>query len=181
MSSTGHTTTSRSNFRLITDALVDYTNVTGTDLSQNPFAEKLQQSNTADDILELLQEREKAFTEYRDGNRRLINCLSPAVHVLHVFSATLGEVVSQVRDTRLISLFTFLLHPCAHVVMRSCQVPFSPAKAVFVGIDVLLTVRPCVPDFSQFPSDNARLFRLSREPVQAMTPFSISLNAWAVS
>jgi hypothetical protein len=111
MSSTGHTTTPHSNFRLITNALVDYTNVTGTDLSQNPFAEKLQQSNTADDILELLQEREKAFTEYRDGNRRLINCLSPAVRVLHVFSNTLGEVVSQVRDTRLISLLHFFHIP----------------------------------------------------------------------
>lgn len=110
MSSTGHSTISRSNFRLITDALVDYTNVTGTDLSQNHFAEKLQQSNTADDILELLQEQEKAFTEYRDGNRSLLDCLSPAVHVLHVFSATLGEVFSQVRDTRsILLLYSFYI------------------------------------------------------------------------
>jgi hypothetical protein len=181
MSSTGHATTSHSHFRLITDALVDYTNVTGTDLSQNPFAEKFQQAHTADDILELLQEREKAFAEYRDGNRRLLNCISPAVHVLHVFSATLGEVIGQVRDTRLISLLHFFLYLCTNVVMPLCQVPFSPAKAVFIGIDVLLTVRSSVSDFRQISSDNAWLFRLPRESVQAMTPFSISLNAWAVS
>jgi hypothetical protein len=108
MTSTGHTATSHSNFRSIIDALVDYANLTGTDLSQSPFAAKLQQSNTADDILELLREREGAFKEYRDGSRRLISCLSPAVHVLHAFSPTLGEAVSLVRNTHLIFLLHFL-------------------------------------------------------------------------
>jgi hypothetical protein len=87
---------SHSNTQMIIDALADYANQTGIDFSQNPFAEKLKQSDTPDAILELLQEREKAFKEYRDGNRRLINCLNPAVRVLHVFSATLGEAISLV-------------------------------------------------------------------------------------
>jgi hypothetical protein len=81
---------------LIIDALADYATQTGINLSQNPFVEKLQESNTPDAILELLREREKSFKEYRDGNRRLINCLSPAVRVLHAFSCTLGEAVSLV-------------------------------------------------------------------------------------
>ncbi len=42
-------------------------------------------------ILQLLQEREKAFTEYHDGNRRLIICLSTAVNVIHAFSGILGS------------------------------------------------------------------------------------------
>ncbi len=41
----------------------------------------------------------------------------------------------------------------ANVVTQFCQVPFSPAKAVFVGIDVLLAVRPFNPDFNQTSSD----------------------------
>jgi hypothetical protein len=45
---------------LILGALAEYANQTGIDLSQNPFAEKLRQSNTPEAILELLQEREKA-------------------------------------------------------------------------------------------------------------------------
>ena len=106
--STVYTTTSHSNFRSIIDALLDYANVTGTDLSLNPFCERLQQSNTADDILELLQERENAFIEHRDGNRKLISCLSPAVHVLHAFSFMLSEVTSQVRNTYPISPLCFL-------------------------------------------------------------------------
>jgi hypothetical protein len=96
MSSTGHTITPHPNFQLIIDALADYANQTGTDLSQNPFAEKIQHFNTPDAILELLQEREKGFKEYRDANRGLIDRLSPAIRVLHAFCSTLGEALSLV-------------------------------------------------------------------------------------
>ena len=92
----GQTTTSHSNFQLIMDALADYADQTGIDLSQNPFVEKIQESNTPEAALELLQEREKSFKEYRDENRRLISCLSPAVRVLHAFSRTIGEAISLV-------------------------------------------------------------------------------------
>src|ERR1700761_2899296 len=96
MSSTGQATSSTSNFQLITDALADYAKITGIDLSQNPFAAVLEQSNSPEAILQLFQARENAFKEYRDGNRRLISCLSPAVKVLQAFSGILGEAVSMV-------------------------------------------------------------------------------------
>ena len=96
MSSTGRTTTPNSNLRLINDALAEYASQTGTDLSKNPFSEKIEHCNTPDAILELLQEREKAFKEYRDANRKIIDCLSPTVRVLHAFSGTLGEALSLV-------------------------------------------------------------------------------------
>jgi hypothetical protein len=98
MSSTGHTTTPNSNLQLIIDALADYANQTGTDLSKNPFAEQIERHNTPDAILELLKEREKAFKEYRDANRRIIDCLSPAVRVIHALAGTLGEVLSLVSS-----------------------------------------------------------------------------------
>src|SRR5712675_2341141 len=81
------------NLQLIIDALADYAKTTGIDLSENSFADKLQRARTPDDILQLLQEREKAFKEYRSRNRTLINCLSPAVNVLHAFSPALAEAV----------------------------------------------------------------------------------------
>jgi hypothetical protein len=91
---------------LITDALADYAKITGIDLSKNPFAAALEQSNSPEAILQLLQGREEAFQEYRDGNRRLISCLSPAVKVLQAFSGILGEAVSLVSHTcHLVSLF----------------------------------------------------------------------------
>ncbi|KAN0113762.1 hypothetical protein V8E52_007415 [Russula decolorans] len=112
MSSTGQATSSLSTVQSIIDALADYAKVTGIDLSKNPFAAAIEHSNSPESILELLQEREKAFKEYRDGNRRLISCLCPAVKVIHSFSGILGEAAS--------------------------LVPFPPANALFAGIDTLL-------------------------------------------
>ena len=86
-----------SNSQLVIDALCNYANLTGVDLSTNPFAENLQRCKSPDGILELLQEREKAFKEYRDGNRRLIKSISPAVRILHAFSSFLSEATSLVR------------------------------------------------------------------------------------
>ena len=87
---------SLSNVQLIVDALADYAKITGIDLSKSSFASTLEQSNSPEAILELLEGREKAFREYRDGNRRLISCLSPAVKVLQAFSGILGDAASPV-------------------------------------------------------------------------------------
>ena len=92
MSSTEHTTISPSNLQLIIDALGDYALRMGIDFAQNPFAEELRHTNTPNGILNLLQEREEAFTQYRNRNRTLINCFSPAVRVLHILSEKLGVV-----------------------------------------------------------------------------------------
>ncbi|KAI0293894.1 hypothetical protein B0F90DRAFT_1760133 [Multifurca ochricompacta] len=112
------TTLSSSNFRLILDALDDYTNQTGADLTQNPFADKPHSCPTSDAVLELLNDRAKQFKEYREGNRKLINWLSPIVKVVHAFSDILREVVS--------------------------SLPFQPAKVIFVGVDVLLAAASSV-------------------------------------
>jgi hypothetical protein len=100
MSSTGQAISSPSNYQLIIDALADYAKLTGTDLPKHPFAEKIKHSISPEAILELLQEREEAFKEYRDVNRGLISCLSPAVKILHASSGTLGEAVSLVSSER---------------------------------------------------------------------------------
>jgi hypothetical protein len=142
-SSTSQPASSISNIRLITDALDDYTKITGVDLSKNPFATTLRQSNSPEAILQLIQEREKAFKEYRDGNRRLIRCLSPAVNVIQAFSGILGEAVSLVSHK--VDIITLL--------NRLRQVPFPPVKALFVGIDVLLAVRLSNTPFLRFLCD----------------------------
>ena len=97
MSSTTQATSSTCSFQLIVDAaLADYTKITGTDLSKTPFVAALQQSNSPEAVIQLLHEREKTFKEYREGNRKLIDCLTPAVKVFEALSVTLGEVVNQV-------------------------------------------------------------------------------------
>jgi fungal STAND N-terminal Goodbye domain len=92
-------TSSASNIQLITDALLDYTKQTGIDLSKNPLAAVVERANSPADILVLLQEREKAFKDYREGNRTLISCLSPAVNTIQAFSGILGDVVNLVSPT----------------------------------------------------------------------------------
>jgi hypothetical protein len=94
MSSTGQATSSTSNIRLFTNALADYARITGIDPSTYPFAGTLEQSDSLETILQLLQEREKAFKKFRNRNRRLINYVTPWVEVLHAISGTLGEALS---------------------------------------------------------------------------------------
>ena len=96
MSLVGQETTSTSNIQLIIEALADYAKITGTDLSTNSFAAEIEKSNSIEAIIHLLQRRETAFKEYRNGNRRLINCLTPAVKVLQAFSGVLGEAANLV-------------------------------------------------------------------------------------
>ena len=109
MSSTSAvTTTDQATFsisiQLVIDALADYAKITGIDLSD---AATLEQSNSLEDILQLIQDREKDFNEYRNGNRRLISCLSPTVKVLQTFSGIMGEAASLVSySCNLVSFLT---------------------------------------------------------------------------
>jgi hypothetical protein len=97
MSSTGQATSSSTSIQSIIEAaLADYTKNTGIDLSKTPFAAAIEHSNSLEAILQLLYDRENAFKEYRDGNRRLINCLSPVVNVIQAFSGIIGEAVNLV-------------------------------------------------------------------------------------
>jgi fungal STAND N-terminal Goodbye domain len=99
-SSTAQATSSTSNIQsIIDDALSEYARVTGIDLSNNPFATTLEQSNSPDAILQLLLGRENAFREYRDGDRRLTSCLTPAVKVLQAFSGIMGQAAGMVSHT----------------------------------------------------------------------------------
>jgi len=102
MSSTANTS---SNFQSILDAaLSDYTEQTGIDLATHPFAQTLQNCNSADAILDLLGDKANQFQAYRDGNRKLINCLKPVVQVLHAVSGILGEAAAMVSLANLLTL-----------------------------------------------------------------------------
>ena len=86
-----------SNFKSFFDAaLADYLKQTGVDLIKYPLDEKLQNCHSVDDVLGLFQDKSKQFKDYRDGNSKLINCLNPAVKVIHVLSDILGEAASLV-------------------------------------------------------------------------------------
>ena len=80
-------------FRSILEAAFDgYTRLTGVDLTTHPSAQRLQSCHSPEAVLQLLQEREASFKDYRDGHRRLINWLLPVVRAVHTFSGPLIEV-----------------------------------------------------------------------------------------
>jgi hypothetical protein len=98
------TTTSSSNFQLISKALSNYSKQTGIDITNNPFADQFHSCNSAEAISKLLQDKAKAFEAYQNEHRRLINCLVPAIRFLHAFSGTLGEALSLVSSAQWIPL-----------------------------------------------------------------------------
>jgi hypothetical protein len=84
--------TTSSHLRVILDALNDYAKETGIDLAKNPFSTSLQGCNSPEDILQLIQDKAKAFKQFREGNRTLINWLKPVVSVVHAFAGTIGQI-----------------------------------------------------------------------------------------
>jgi hypothetical protein len=87
------TTNSSPDFRSILEAAFDgYTRLTGIDLTTHPSAQTLQSCHSPQAVLQLLQEREASFKDYRDGHRGLIKWLRPVVRVVHAFSSPLVEI-----------------------------------------------------------------------------------------
>ncbi|KAF8257173.1 hypothetical protein EI94DRAFT_1709496 [Lactarius quietus] len=104
---------SSAHYRLITNALDDYSKETGVEIVEHPFTIQLQVVDSPDDILRHFEAKANAFEVYRDGNHKLMNWLVPVVQVIHGLSGVLGDAVSLMQ--------------------------FKPAQAIFVSVDVLIT------------------------------------------
>ena len=85
---------------ILDKALANYHDQIGVELYKHPFIDELRGRDSPDDVLKLLEEKANAFKVYRDGNRKLINWLSPVVQVIHVLSGVLGEAVSSINGMR---------------------------------------------------------------------------------
>ena len=79
---------------ILDKALTAYRREIGVAINNHPFINELQGRDSPDDVLKLLEEKANAFKVYREGNRKLINWLSPVVQVIHALSGVLGEAVS---------------------------------------------------------------------------------------
>ncbi|KAN0133847.1 hypothetical protein V8E53_008342 [Lactarius tabidus] len=95
-------------------ALADYSTQVGMDLATHPLVADsgLRSSCSPDDVLEILENKAKEFKKFRDGNRKLIDWLSPVVQVVHALSAVLDSSIA--------------------------IVPIQPASAIFAGVDILI-------------------------------------------
>ncbi|KAH8976755.1 hypothetical protein EDB86DRAFT_3017403, partial [Lactarius hatsudake] len=112
------TASPQSDFQLIfSTALKAYEKQTKRDLLAHPLASQLQNCESLDSILSVLQSQVDDLDQARKSDERLTKWLSPTVAVLLAFSTTLGEGVGLV---------------------------FSPAKVIFAGAGVLLQVCICL-------------------------------------
>ena len=118
---------------ILAKALTDYCEQIGVDLDKHPFSDELRGCNSPDDVLGLLEVKANTFKLYRDGNRKLIDWLNPVVQAIHALSGVIGEAVRLIGQG---------CPHCVELLIVRYQVPFSPAKLIFVGMDVLITVRP---------------------------------------
>ena len=88
------------NLQPIREALDTYAEQMKIDLKDNPFAEEVKGCNSPEAILQLLEKNRDEFKEYRDKNRKFIDCLNPVVKFVHAFSGILGEATSPVSADR---------------------------------------------------------------------------------
>ena len=100
-SRTPATTASSSNFNAIFDkALEAYTKKTKQDLTANSLVAQVQECNSPDAIVAILQDQIYQFRQSQSGDERLQKWLSPTINVLYAFSATLGQGVGLVNSNR---------------------------------------------------------------------------------
>ena len=117
---------SSSSFQPIFDAaLSDYAKKTGIDLATHPFAQTLQNCQSADAILDLLQDRAREFSTYRDGNRKLIDCLKPVVQTLHTFSGLLAGAAALVSPRVSNTFNPIFLIPSVNPLPSSLHFPLQ--------------------------------------------------------
>ena len=95
MSSASNMASTASDFETLLNAALDkYTKQTGTDLRSHPLADKIDNCDGPDSILDIFQEqaqafvefRAQAFVEFRNGDTKLLKWLRPVVNVLHALS-----------------------------------------------------------------------------------------------
>ena len=105
---------------LFESALQDYEKQTGISLSRHPLAEQLQNCNSVDSVMAVLQQQAQAFTEFR-GSHQIMKSLKGVVSLLSALSATastLGGVISLVcRRVLMGILCLFYVYP---IVIPTC-------------------------------------------------------------
>jgi hypothetical protein len=105
----------------------------GQDLRTHPFAAQFDHCNSPDAVLDIFQKQADVFDQAGNSDKTLVKWLNPTVRLLYMLSVTIAEGVSLVSLTKCVlcvSVFHKTLDPQT----------FSPAKVMFTGIDVLLTV-----------------------------------------
>src|ERR1700679_4228519 len=116
-------------------ALEEFQKRAGTNLFQHQIIDKLVNCQSADSVIDVLQEQAQAFRDFRGDDGRVMTWLKQTVNVLDSLSTSgvLGEGIGLVC---IYSLHLARMHHCNTLSLQ----PFPPAKTIFAGISILLGV-----------------------------------------
>jgi hypothetical protein len=92
-------TSSPSNFEAIFIASIEkYSKQTKQDLRKHPLASKIGACKSAEEILDIFRDQAKEFSDFRNGDPKLIKCLEPIIGCLYAVSTSpvLGTALSLV-------------------------------------------------------------------------------------
>jgi hypothetical protein len=123
-----------SNYQVIFDsALEAYQRKTGKDLTSDPLLRSLENCQSPDAILAILQAQILDPAQPQSSRNKLTTWLDPTVIVLNAFSETIGGFVGLVslngsRDTPRIYSLILILEA------------YPPSRVIFTGIGALLSV-----------------------------------------
>jgi hypothetical protein len=120
-------------------ALSEYRQKTGKDIATDPLITSLQNCNSSDAVLGILQEQAHAFNQFRNGDWKvqLMRRLKPTVDILLRLS-TSGVFGQGIGLVRLIPIHISFVK--VHRRSSSTLQNFPPAQAIFAGVGLLLAV-----------------------------------------
>ena len=130
-----------SHFQTILDAaLRDYERQTGTKLSEHPLAKQLETCDSVRSITAVLQKQAQGVSKFRGEDSKAMKSLKRGVHVLFSLSDStlLGEGVGVVRPSVGLETRSWKISDscCSSLRVQA----FPPARAIFAGLAVLLSV-----------------------------------------
>ena len=85
---------------IISAALDEYKKNTGNDLQSHPLSAELQNCDSVDGILDILQRQANTVEKLRDRNRGIMKWVVSSVNILCTISATLGDGSGLVRPQK---------------------------------------------------------------------------------
>jgi len=100
---------------IINTMLVKYSSQTGNDLCNHPLTLTINECNSADSAIAVFRNQATKFGDFRNGDRKLIECLEPLVRSLYAISTSpvFHTVVSPVSPSE----FLFVTTPSNAVVV----------------------------------------------------------------
>ena len=130
-----HTSPSSTFQSLFDVALQDYEKQTGTKLADHPLAKQLEACDSVDSVTSFLQERARAFQEFRGVDGKCMRSLKRVVDVLYTLStnAAVGESIGLVVRRKIPLRIPRSLHILnSHSHQRKQYSPDSPSYSPYI-------------------------------------------------